>query len=138
MRDFRKLLVWQEGPALTLIVYRRTQQFRREEPFGLTSRMRRAASSIPSSIAEGCGRDSQAELIGLCTIAARSASELDYQLELAHDFNLIDQTIDREVAEEVTQCRKMLYSFAEKLKADARPQVGRLSRSQRRQKRPES
>ena len=63
--------------------------FPSEETYGLTSQMRRAASSIPSNIAEGCGREGDAELSRFCTIARGSASELEYQILLSRDLTLM-------------------------------------------------
>lgn len=58
MRDFKKLLVWQKSHELTLHIYESTNAFPSSELYGLTSQIRRASVSIPSNIAEGCGRDS--------------------------------------------------------------------------------
>ena len=85
MKDFRKLLVWEKAHQLTLSIYNVTAAFPSEETYGLTSQMRRAASSIPSNIAEGCGREGDAELSRFCTIARGSASELEYQILLSRD-----------------------------------------------------
>jgi four helix bundle protein len=80
MRDFRKLKVWEKSHQLTLSVYEITGGFPDDERFGLTSQMRRACTSIPTNIAEGCGRDGHAELARFLQIAMGSASELEYQL----------------------------------------------------------
>jgi len=64
MKDFRTLLVWQKAHELTLSIYKSTKQFPLDERFGLTSQMRRSSSSVPTNIAEGCGRDSAPELSG--------------------------------------------------------------------------
>src|SRR5437764_13829901 len=89
MKDFRKLKVWERAHQFVLAVYQTTASFPRDETYGLTTQMRRAASSIPSNIAEGCGRDGDAELARFCLIARASASELQYQILLAHDLKLI-------------------------------------------------
>jgi four helix bundle protein len=62
MRNFQDLLIWQKGHQLTLKIYNITKTFPKEEVYGLTSQMRRASSSIPTNMAEGCGRNSNAEL----------------------------------------------------------------------------
>ena len=62
MRDFLQLEIWQRSHQLTLRVYTLTQSFPKEEIYGLTSQMRRSSYSIPTNIAEGCGRNSTAEL----------------------------------------------------------------------------
>ena len=75
MKDFRKLQVWEKAHPLALTIDHLTASFPRDETDGLSSQIRRAASSIPSNIAEGCGRDGDAELAGFCTIArARPAN----------------------------------------------------------------
>lgn len=85
MKDFRKLQVWEKAHRLTLDVYRVTRNFPKAELYGPTSQMRRAASSIPTNIAEGCGRGSDGELARFSQIAMGSASELEYLLVLARD-----------------------------------------------------
>jgi four helix bundle protein len=89
MQDYKKLKIWQKGHELTLLTYTVTKTFPKDELYGLTNQMRRAASSIPANIAEGCGRNSQAELGRFVTIAAGSAFELDYHAYLANDLNYL-------------------------------------------------
>ena len=88
MRDFRDIKAWQKGHRLALAVYQATKRFPTEERYGLKSQARRAAASIPTNIAEGCGRDSEAEFARFLRIAAGSASELEYLLLLARDLSL--------------------------------------------------
>ena len=89
MKDFHELKVWQKAHQLTLAVYRMTATFPREELYGLTTQLRRSCSSIPANLAEGCGRNGDAEFARFCCIAMGSASELEYHLLLARDLNLI-------------------------------------------------
>ncbi|MXY46863.1 MAG: four helix bundle protein [Chloroflexi bacterium] len=83
MHDFIHLKVWQKGHELILDVYKFTSSFPRGEQYGLTSRISRAASSIPANIAEGCGRDGDAELARFLQIGMGSANELEYHILLA-------------------------------------------------------
>ena len=83
LQDYRKLDVWKKSHALTMMVYHITQEFPSDERYGLTSQIRRCCVSIPSNIAEGCGRSSNAELVRFLYIAMGSAQELDYQLYLS-------------------------------------------------------
>jgi four helix bundle protein len=83
--NFRTLAVWQKSYQLVLIIYRSTSGFPKAELFGMTSQMRRAAASIPASIAEGSGRGSDQELRHFCRIALGSANELEFFLLLSHD-----------------------------------------------------
>jgi four helix bundle protein len=116
MFDFRKLTIWQEGHQLTLSIYQVTRQFPKEELFGLTGQMRRAAASVPHNIAEGCGRSSYADLARFITMSMGSASELESQLLLAQDLTYLAPN-DAEVL--LAQCgslRRMLQAFRNKIK----------------------
>jgi len=118
MRDFRKLKVWEKAHHLTLQVYRITKNFPSDERFGLTVQLRRAAASVPTNIAEGCGRDSERELARFMSIAAGSASEVEYQLLLACDLNYIHEEQYRELNQQVNEVKMMLNSFLQKLTAN--------------------
>ena len=83
MRDHTKLKAFELVDEVTLLVYKITADFPKEELYGLTSQMRRAAVSVPSNIVEGCARDSQADYLRFLTIAFGSLRELHYQLSLA-------------------------------------------------------
>lgn len=103
--------VWHKGHELTLDVYKVTASFPRSEQYGLTSQMRRAASSIPANIAEGCGRYGNAELKRFLQIAMGSASELEYHILLTRDLAYIDgQTYDT-VNRQVISVKRMLASL---------------------------
>jgi four helix bundle protein len=118
MKDFRKLQVWQKAHQLTLAIYHFTAAFPRHEIYGLASQMRRAASSIPSNIAEGCGRDGDAELSRFCSMARGSASELEYQVLLAHDLNLIQPKDYDKLNQQAVEIKRMLTVFIQKLNAE--------------------
>lgn len=117
MKDFRELQVWQRSHQLTLGIYRVTKKFPKEELFGLTSQMRRASASISANIAEGCGRDGDAELKRFLNIALGSACELDYHLLLASELGYLAQVDSRPLAKEALELRRMLGAFIQKLKA---------------------
>ncbi|MFQ5984020.1 MAG: four helix bundle protein [Alphaproteobacteria bacterium] len=117
MRNFRDIKVWQKAHRLTLAVYQATNNFPTEERFGLTSQARRAAASIPSNIAEGCGRDSEAELARFLHIAAGSASELEYVLLLTRDLGFTTDERHESLAKDVSEVKRMLYAFTQSLKA---------------------
>ena len=115
MRNFQELSVWQKSHELTLKIYKISSSFPKEELFGLSSQIRRSASSIPTNIAEGCGRYSKAEMRQFLIISAGSCSELDYQTILTKDLNYISETTFKELSESIISIRKMLYSFIKKL-----------------------
>ncbi len=83
MRDHTKLRAFELADEVVVLVYRTTAGFPKEESFGLTSQMRRAAVSVPSNIVEGCARDSEAEYLRFLGIAFGSLRELHYQLNLS-------------------------------------------------------
>jgi four helix bundle protein len=118
MRNFRELKVWERSHNLTLAVYKATTIFPRDEQYGLTSQLRRACASVPANIAEGCGRGSDAECARFLQIAMGSASELEYHLLLARDLNLLRQVEYESLDREITDVKRMLTAFIQKLKAD--------------------
>jgi four helix bundle protein len=118
MKDFKELKVWQKAHRLTLKVYRATSTFPKAELYGITSQIRRSAASIPANIAEGCGRQGEAELARFLQIAMGSASELEYHILLARDLNLLNDTEYEQLAIEVTDVKRMLTSFIKKLNAE--------------------
>src|SRR4051794_7820520 len=103
MQDYRNLKVWEKAHQLTLVIYKVTTQFPKEELYGLTSQVRRACSSIPANVAEGCGRNSDAELARFLQIAMGSASELDYHLLLARDLKFINMKDHEPLATELSE-----------------------------------
>jgi four helix bundle protein len=88
--SYRDLIAWQKAKALALEVYRCTRKFPKDEIYGLTSQMRRAAISVPSNIAEGKGRYSRKELVQFLFHARGSLLELETQLSIAYDLKYMD------------------------------------------------
>ncbi|MCH9038852.1 MAG: four helix bundle protein [Chloroflexi bacterium] len=118
MQDFRKLKVWEKSHQLTLDCYKATATFPREEIYGMTGQIRRASSSIPANIAEGCGRDGNAELGRFLSIASGSASELEYHFILAHDLNFLSDAEFDHLSAETTDIRKMLNALQTRLRTN--------------------
>ena len=118
VKDFRELKVWQKAHELTLVVYQLTATFPREERYGLTTQLRRSSSSIAANLAEGCGRNGDAEFARFCSIAMGSASELEYHLLLARDLKLIQPKKYEELASRATELKRMLTALLHKLNAD--------------------
>jgi four helix bundle protein len=108
MRDFKKLKIWQRSHKLALDVYKSTNDFLNSELYGLISQMRRSAVSIPSNIAEGCGKAGKAEFARYLRIAMGSASELEYQLILSRDLKYLSEESFHVLEDEVTQLKKCL------------------------------
>jgi four helix bundle protein len=101
-----------------LTIYKATQDFPKEELYGLTSQMRRSAASIPANIAEGCGKDSDVELARYMQIAMGSASELEYHLLLAKDLNFMDMAAYNQLNMATIEVKKMLASFIKRIRDD--------------------
>ena len=118
MKDFRNLKVWEKAHHLTLALYPVTASFPRDEAYGLASQIRRSASSIPSNIAEGCGREGDPEFARFCIIARGSATELEYQLLLARDLKLIQPKDYENPSEQTVEIKRMLTVLVQKLTAD--------------------
>lgn len=116
MKDSRELAVWHKAHQLTLAVYNQTATFPKEELYGLTSQIRRAASSIPANIAEGCGKEGDTGLAHYMQIAMGSASELEYHLLLVHDLHFLETTAYNELHQATVEVKKVLASFINKLR----------------------
>ena len=119
VKDFHELKVWQKAHQLTLATYQITATFPREELYGLTSQLRRCSASIPANLAEGCGRNGDAEFARFCSIAMGSASELDYRLLLARDLKLINPKDYGELAQRTKEVKRMLGGLLGKLNAES-------------------
>ena len=130
MGDFTKLAVWQKAHAVTIAIYHETAQWPRHELFGLVSQSRRAAVSISANIAEGCGKNSDAELARHSRTSLGSANELSYYVTLAHDLEyLTDQTCD-DLQASISEVRRMLASL-ERISAAAAERAAPSSKLRR-------
>lgn len=127
MRNYRELEVWGKAHKLTLELYRRSRAFPKEEFYGLTSQLRRAAISVGANLAEGCGRQTTAELARFVRISMGSASELDYHLLLAQDFGYLRPNDYRELSLELTRIRKMLASLLATLESGVKTRTAGAS-----------
>ncbi len=115
MRNFRKYQVWELGHQITLDVYKLSKQFPKDEQYGLTSQMRRASSSVPANIAEGCGRESEAEFKRFLVIANGSATELEYFLILVKDLKLASEENVEALILKVDQLKRSLNKLISKI-----------------------
>lgn len=117
MKNYRELKVWERAHQFVLRVYKITQNYPKEELYGITSQLRRAVVSVPNNIAEGCGRNSDAELRRFSEIAYGSASETDYLLLLSRDLGFLQTEDYNELIHELDEIRRMLNGFIQKLTA---------------------
>ncbi len=108
---YNDLDVWKESRKLVKLIYDLTKNFPQEEIYGLTNQMRRCAVSVPSNIAEGCGRNHVKDSVQFFYISRGSLFELETQLYLSFDQNYIDEPTLKALIENATTCKKLLNGF---------------------------
>jgi four helix bundle protein len=116
MRDHTKLRAFELADALAMLVYQHTAGFPREEIFGLTSQMRRAAVSVASNIVEGCARNSLADYLRFLDMAYGSVRELEYQITLAHRLGYLQDPDQSN--QKVVETAKVLNGLIRSLRAN--------------------
>ena len=109
--EYYNLDVWVESRLLSVKIYNLTKNFPKEEQFGLTSQIRRCSISVPSNIAEGCGRNTSKDTIRFLYIARDSLYELETQLFLSSDLGFIKKSELDDVLEYVVVCKKLINGF---------------------------
>ncbi len=112
MRPHEKLDVWMKSVDLVVRIYKETERFPKEEKFGLTSQVRRAAVSIPANIAEGAGRRSEKEFAYFLSNAQGSASEVETELLIASRLGYLDSNVFSELRESLDKIGQMLHGLA--------------------------
>jgi four helix bundle protein len=116
VQDFRNLQVWQKAHQFTLGIYRATKRFPDDERFGLTSQMRRAASSIGANLAEGCARGGDVDFARFVQIAVGSASEMECHLLLARDLGYLEEAAFDQLNAAAVEVRRMLIALLKSLR----------------------
>lgn len=109
--EYTELEVWKEARILVNIIYQISKLFPKEEMYGLTSQIRRSAVSVPSNIAEGCGRRTSADTIRFLHIARGSLYELETQLYLAVDQNYLEKDEFKPMLNQILKCKKLINGF---------------------------
>jgi four helix bundle protein len=109
--EYNKLEVWVEARKLTNLVYEFSKVFPKDEIYGLTNQMRRCSVSIPSNIAEGCGRQTAKDTINFLHISRGSLYELETQCYVALDQKYIDENNFNIVFNQMQSCKKLLNGF---------------------------
>ena len=109
--------MWGKSHELTLRIYALTSEFPRQEIYGLTSQIRRACASIPTNIAEGCGRNSSPDFARFLQIAMGSASETEYLILLAHDLKYLNVDQHAELIDMIVSVKKMLTALLRNIRA---------------------
>ncbi len=117
MKNFRDLKIWSASHNLALEIYSVTKEFPSEEKFGITSQLRRAALSIPTNIAEGCGRGSDSDFSRFLQIAFGSASEVEYLLLFCFELKFLDETEYLKLSTDIVEIKKSISALIKKLRA---------------------
>ena len=115
IHSYRELVVWQKAMTLVELIYEATRQFPKEELYGLTNQIRRAAVSIPSNIAEGQARKSTAEFRNFLSIAQGSRAEVETQILIAIRLNYLQQTSATPILSLLEELSKMLATLQSRL-----------------------
>lgn len=116
MRDHTKLKAFELADRLALVVYKHTAGFPREEIFGLTAQLRKAAVSVPSNIVEGCARHSEADYLRFLDMSYASSREVEYQLSLAVRLGYLAAAAHREVSKLCVETSKVLAGLLRALR----------------------
>ncbi|MGY3052801.1 four helix bundle protein [Pedobacter sp. UYEF25] len=116
MQNFKELKVWEKAHRITLSIYRESAKFPKEEMYSLTNQLRRAASSIPANIAEGCGKNSQADLANFLNISLGSANETEYFLILSKDLKYLSEDTFTLLSDNINEVKAMLISLIAKVR----------------------
>ncbi len=116
MRDHTKLRAFELADAQTLEIYKVTKKFPRDEQFGMTIQIRRAAVSVASDIVEGCARHTKADYLHFLDMAYGSARELEYQISVAQRLGYLDEEEGRTVQRKCEETSKVLNGLIRSLR----------------------
>ncbi|MDX2191036.1 MAG: four helix bundle protein [Bacteroidota bacterium] len=116
MQNYKELKVWQKSHNLTIDIYHATKSFPKEELYGLTSQLRRSASSVGLNLVEGCGRFTNPDIVNFFQNSFSSAQETEYCLILCKDLKYIDIVLFNDFEERIEEIKKMLVGLIKKLR----------------------
>lgn len=119
MQRFTELKIWQQSHALVLEIYPLTARFPTDERFGLVSQLRRAAASVPSNIAEGSKKASNADYARFLNIAEASLAETEYLLILSRDLGYTDAATVEPMYGRIAELARMLHALRMKVEQGA-------------------
>jgi four helix bundle protein len=117
IRSFKDLKVWQRSMDIAVVLYKVTNQFPREELYGITAQIRKAAVSVPSNISEGFGRYHNREYKQFLHIALGSCAEMTTQLILAMRLEYVQSATAEKILKEMEEISKMLMALIVKVQA---------------------
>ena len=117
-RDFKKIKAWQHADDLSVLVYAETISFPKEELFGITSQLRRAAVSVPANIVEGANREHKKEYLNFLYIARASLAETEYLLHLSNRLGYLQDENYKKIEDLRTETAKTLYGLISSIKQE--------------------
>jgi four helix bundle protein len=118
MKNYKNLLVWQKAHAFVLAAYKASKSFPKEEQYNLTSQLRRAATSIPTNLAEGCGKFTQVDFARYLQISLGSTQEAEYLTFLAFELGYLSLDEFKSLDKKVNEVKAMLISLLLKVRKD--------------------
>ncbi|TKC12551.1 four helix bundle protein [Pedobacter polaris] len=121
MQNFKELKVWEKAHQITLSIYKVSANFPKEEIYSLTNQLRRAVSSIPANIAEGCGKNTQADLANFLNISLGSANEAEYFLILSKDLDYLTEEQFSILSNSINEVKAMLISLIGRVRSKYAP-----------------
>ncbi len=117
MQNFKELIVWQKAHKNVLLIYNQTKTFPKEELYGITSQLRRAAVSIPTNIAEGSGKSTKKDFANYLQTSLGSSQEVEYLILLCLDLNFISTKVYNELSNLNDEVKAMLISLIKKVRS---------------------
>ncbi|MGH9948812.1 MAG: four helix bundle protein [Pyrinomonadaceae bacterium] len=115
MQNFRNLLVWQKAHELALLTYKVTNDFPRDEIFGLRNMMRKTSIDVPAFIAEGCGKSNDADFSRSMNAAIATSNRLEYYAIMARDLEFFGVSTHEDYENRLIEVRRMMTGFNRKL-----------------------
>jgi len=116
MKNYKNLIVWQKAHALAVCLYRQTTGFPKAEQFNLTSQIRRAATSIPTNLAEGCGKYTQLDFANYLQVSLGSSNEVEYLILLSYELGYLKDEPYKDLDMQVNEVKAMLISLITKVR----------------------
>ncbi|MFN8253566.1 MAG: four helix bundle protein [Ferruginibacter sp.] len=116
MQNYKDLKVWEKAHLFAVKIYQLTEHFPKTETYGITNQLRRAAASIPSNIAEGCGKNTKPDFASFLNISLGSSNESEYFLLLAKDLNYLAVENYELLAKDINEIKAMLIGLISKVR----------------------
>lgn len=128
MKNYKNLIVWQKAHAFVLASYKITQTFPGEERYNLVSQIRRAATSIPTNLAEGCGKFTQLDFARYLQHSLGSSQEVEYLIFLSFELGYMNFNEFKDLDSQINEVKAMLISLVMKVRKDG-SKINKISKS---------